>query len=314
MACPSDKTDLILTTFNDYHERLKFTIEYEDSRCLSFLDLLLTITDNTIQIDWFHKGTFSGRYLSFYSSHPQCHKIGTIYSLIDRAFLLSHPKFHQKNIEFAIELLLDNGYPLDFIFDKINDRLKFLINSKRKLCTSNSNDTNKNNDSIDNNSKKIIVLPYINNISELIASTIDKSNYITGYRVLNNLGEFIRVHKDKNKLLSNNNVVYKIHCKDCSASYVGQTKRQLQTRIKEHSNNQKLIPSKHSVITEHMLKHSHFFDWENVKILDTEPNFFKRSVSEMLHIKEQLNGINAQKDTELLDDAYSDILDILSRF
>jgi len=62
-----------------------------------------------------------------------------------------------------------------------------------------------------------------------------------------------------------------------------------------------------------MLKHSHFFDWENVKILDTKPNFFKRSVSEMLHIKKQLNGINAQKDTELLNDAYSDILVILSR-
>jgi len=60
MAGPSDKIDLILTMFNEYHERLKFTIEYEDGRCLSFLDLLLTITDNTIQIDWFHKETFSG--------------------------------------------------------------------------------------------------------------------------------------------------------------------------------------------------------------------------------------------------------------
>jgi len=38
----------------------------------------------------------------------------------------------------------------------------------------------------------------------------------------------------------------------------------------------------------------------------------KRSVSEMLHIKEQLNDFNTQKDTELLDNAYSDILDMLS--
>jgi len=245
------------------------------------------------------------------SSHPLCHKIGTVYSLIDRAFLLSHPKFHQKNIEFAIKLLLDNGYPLDFTFDKINNRLKSLINNKkRQLASTNHDDKNDNSDSTD---KKILVLPYINNMSELIASTINKSNYITGYRVLNNLGEFIKVHKDKNKLLSTNNVVYKIYCKDCSASYVGQTKRQLKTRIKEHSNNYKLTPVKHSVITEHVLKHSHSFDWEKVEILDTEPNFFKRSVSEMLHIKEQLNGINSQKDTELLDDAYHDILDILSK-
>jgi len=33
----------------------------------------------------------------------------------------------------------------------------------------------------------------------------------------------------------------------------------------------------------------------------------------MLYIKEQKNGINAQTDTELLDNAYFDILDQLSR-
>jgi len=51
LASLSDKIDFILETFNSYHERLKFMIEYEDSRSLSFLDLLLTISDNKIYID-----------------------------------------------------------------------------------------------------------------------------------------------------------------------------------------------------------------------------------------------------------------------
>jgi len=51
MATPSDKIDVIVETFNNYHDRLKFTIEYEESRSLSFLDLLLTISNNTIYID-----------------------------------------------------------------------------------------------------------------------------------------------------------------------------------------------------------------------------------------------------------------------
>jgi len=51
------------------------------------------------------------------------------HNLIDRAFLLSHPKFHQKNLEFAIELLLDND-PLNLIFKKVNDRLKILTNKE----------------------------------------------------------------------------------------------------------------------------------------------------------------------------------------
>jgi len=54
-------------------------------------------------------------------------KIGIIYNLLDRAFLLSHPDFQQKNIELCVKLLLDNEYPLKLIFEKINMKLKKLI-------------------------------------------------------------------------------------------------------------------------------------------------------------------------------------------
>jgi len=90
---------------------------------------------------------------------------------------------------------------------------------------------------------------------------------------------------------------------------VGQTKRQLRTRLKEHANNVKLDSSKHSVVTDHIINRQHNFDWDNVKILDTEVNYHKRLISEMLHIKEQKHGINNNTDTELLDEAYFDILD-----
>jgi len=48
------------------------------------------------------------------------------------------------------------------------------------------------------------------------------------------------------------------------------------------------------------------------QILDTESNYNKRLISEMLHIKEQSNGINLIKDTEFLDESYYCLLDILS--
>jgi len=150
LAAPSDKVDLIFKIFN-YHDRLKFTLEREDNCSLSFLDLLLTISNNMIYVDWFYKETFSEWFLSFYSNHPLCHKIDIIYNLIDRAFLLSHPKFQQKNLEFTIELLLDNGYPLDLIFEKVNNRLKTLIN------------------------KKVIILPEFFLTKKTILSTIENS-------------------------------------------------------------------------------------------------------------------------------------------
>jgi len=179
-----------------------------NNRSLSFLDLLLIISDNTIHIDWFYKKTFSGRFLSYFSSHPVCHKTGMMYGLIDRAFLLSHPSYHQKNIELVIELLLENGYPLNLIFEKIYNRIKTLIYNNRSIDLNNNYD--KNNNSSDEMNKKVMVIPYIKKISESVAATIDKSRYITGYRVLNNLGRFIKAHKNSNNLFNNNNVVYRI--------------------------------------------------------------------------------------------------------
>lgn len=306
MLAPKNKIDSILNKFNSYHQRLQFTVEYEIERSINFLDLNIKIIDNVIHLDWFQKKTCSGRVLSFLSNHPMCHKIGVIYNLIDRALLLSHPMYHKKNLEHCIEILLDNGYPIHVIFKEINRRIKvvnnFHINKKRTK------------DIAEENKKKFFVIPYINNISETVASTIKKSDFRVGYRCLNNLSKFIRVQKDKNVYNGNNNVVYKIKCKDCEVSYVGQTKRKLRTRLKEHINNIKFDSSKHSVVSEHIVNEQHAFDWDNVKILDIESNYYKRLISEMIHIKEQKHGINNNTDTELLNSAYFDILEEIANF
>jgi len=68
--------------------------------------------------------------------------------------------------------------------------------------------------------------------------------------------------------LSKSNVVYKTFCKNCEATYVGQTKRQLKTRLTEHKNNIKQDQSKHSVISEHIIKYNYSFDWDYIKIMD----------------------------------------------
>jgi len=53
------------------------------------------------------------------------------------------------------------------------------------------------------------------------------------FRCINKLNRFVKVLKDQDHILSKNNVIYKISCNDCDASYVGQTKRQLKTRTQE---------------------------------------------------------------------------------
>jgi len=61
-------------------------------------------------------------------SIPSHKKRGTIIGLIDRFFLLSHPEFHKKNLEHVIKILLNNDYPLYFIFNTIFKSIKQLVN------------------------------------------------------------------------------------------------------------------------------------------------------------------------------------------
>jgi len=216
--------------------------------------------------------------------------------------ILSHPVFHQENLEYVVNLLLENCYPLELIFQKINDRIdKIIWNSTKKKEI-------KQISKIEENQRKLIVLPYIKNVSESIDRSIDRKKYLTGYRILNKNTGFIKRHKDINNYEDNNNIVYKVSCVNCNASYVGQTKRKLKTRLKEHMKNIRLDDSKHSVITKHMLEYNHTFDWENAKILDYESNYFKRMIAEMIHIKIQKNGLNSVEDIEGLDSSYFNLL------
>ncbi|KYN50277.1 hypothetical protein ALC62_09186 [Cyphomyrmex costatus] len=123
------------------------------------------------------------------------------------------------------------------------------------------------------------------------------------YKPINSLNQIIKLGKDKLDKLNNTNVVYKIDCLNCDCSYVGQTKRNLKTRIKEHRADLKKIQNK-SVVSKHQMGYNHTMDWDNVHILDNEPSYMKRSISEMIFIKKQLNDLNLQSDTEKFPENY----------
>jgi len=111
MIVPREHIDIFIkVVFNSFHNRLQFILEIENDRCLSFLDLLLKVKNNKIIVDWFYKRRSPTDIFPFYD--PTSHKIGSIFSLVNRAIFLSHPRFHQKNIEFVINIFLNNCYPL----------------------------------------------------------------------------------------------------------------------------------------------------------------------------------------------------------
>jgi hypothetical protein len=285
LAAPTTHLEELIKKFNSFHPRLKFTVEI-GGESLNYLEVTIIKRDGQLIFDWYQKPTFSGRFLNFHSQHPIIHKKGTIISLVDKVLELSHPEFQAKNFSFITEILLDNNYPLEMIFSVIKKRLstKFhLINNNQK--SSNSSDKPKEN---------YFTIPYIYNIGEKFIQFFKNiPNFKLAFYGINKLNKIVKVHKDPLPPLSRANVVYRINCLNCEASYVGQTRRILKNRIDEHRNHIRRNTIQTSVITEHRLQFSHDFDWNNVEVLDEEVQFNKRLISEMIHIKRQKKRVES---------------------
>jgi len=294
MAAPSSLISQILHTFNSHHKRIQFTIELPDYDQLNFLDVSLIINNQHLEFNWYQKLTFSGRLLNFHSQHPVVHKKGVIIGLVDKVFKLSHPRFHEQNLTRVINILLDNSYPLNFIFRVVSCRLKSLIYKSNAPDHSPSLSL----------PPSFFTIPFIKNLSHKFLPIAHNLNKCLAFTVGNKLNKIIKRHKDALPVLSHSDVVYKLSCNSCDASYIGQTKRQLNTRVVEHRRNISLHHDRLNVVSIHRLENSHEFDWDNVQVLDHESSYKKRLFSEMLHITLQPNALNIQSDTESLDRAY----------
>jgi len=145
-----------------------------------------------------------------------------MFSLIDRVINLSHPLYHKNNFNTVIKILLDNGYPLSLIFSMIRKRLKSWSHNKHK--------DNKKEKEVP--SQPYFVIPYVSQIADKFIQYFNNISFSTlAFACYNKLKRFIKAQKDSLPTPSRPDVVYRINCLDCDASYVGQTKRCLNVRV-----------------------------------------------------------------------------------
>jgi len=166
---------------------------------------------------------------------------------------LSHPRFHEKNLKFIIETFINNNYPVHFIFNTIHMRLKSLFNKRtKKQITDNTNEER----------TSWFLILFIKKVTDKFKNIANRLKAKLVFFSLNKLGRITKGQKDILPTKCNKNIVYKLSCKNCDATYVGQTKRKLNTRVLEHKNDINKKTGKHSVITEHRLDKNHEFDWD----------------------------------------------------
>ncbi|EZA48945.1 hypothetical protein X777_12909 [Ooceraea biroi] len=285
--------------FNNYHSRLKFTYEVGDNGSISFLDTEIIVDNGTIITNWYRKPTFSGRYINYFSNHPFKYKISVINSLVDRAILLSDDRFHVSNITIVKDILSNNGYPVNIINKYVLKRIKHL---KHKNGRHNLENERKNKN------KERITIPYIKNLSSTIGKILNSVGFQVAYTVPNKLDQIIKRGKDMLPKLKQMNVVYKINCLHCDACYVGQTKRHVETRLREHMVDVRKSVSDHSVVSKHRVTYDHDFDWSDPLVLHRDEFTRRREIAEMYFIKKQTKPVNLQRDTNNLPGVYDRVI------
>ena len=89
-------------------------------------------------------------------------------------------------------------------------------------------------------------------------------------------------------------IVYRIACKGCPQSYIGQSGHSLQHRMREHKRAVSHGDTNASALAEHALRNGHEIDWENANILDHSDFFYPRLCLESWYIQQQENVMNRE--------------------
>ena len=95
--------------------------------------------------------------------------------------------------------------------------------------------------------------------------------------------------KSKFNVLSRSGVVYQISCTQCEAFYVGKTKRRLEQRVQEHSQ------QGYSSLYKHSSDLCHQIDYSNPAVISVDNNDYRLQIKEALKIKDlkAYNSLNA---------------------
>ena len=297
LSCRRTDVTTILDRFNNVHPRIKFTVEYERENSINFLDLKLTRKpDGGIDVNWYTKDVWSGRYINFSSVVPFRHKVAVINALVDRAVILSHPKYKKQNLIKIREVLKNNSYPNNIIDKYIKKRIK-TINERQR------------NNTIDTNRPNVQYFPitYHKRISNKINNLFKNIDIKLAPKTTTTLGRCI-YSKLKSKIpdAEKTDVIYKIDCQQCDQCNVGQTKNYFQNRIKNHINDVKNHKT-NTALSAHSLQFMHTFNFHEAKIITQENNYNKRTFLEMAHIV-KYNSVNYNTDIHNLSYIYHNLI------
>ena len=218
-----DSLDEFLQHINSLHDRIKFTMEVESEGKIAFLDVQVERKGFRLITSVYRKPTHTDRYLNYRylnyrSNHHPRTKMGIISCLKKRAFNICSDRYLHKELCRLQDVFQANGFP-----------------TYRVTCTiwGNQYKSEGNNEENEEEKEKTLVLPYVRGLSEAINRTCKTLGVETAFTSKPTLRSLLTQVKSKIPIENKVGVIYEIPC-ECGAVYVGETGRNLKTRVEEH--------------------------------------------------------------------------------
>ncbi|XP_033110305.1 uncharacterized protein LOC117111499 [Anneissia japonica] len=249
-----------LCHLNAQHSTIAFTMETESDRSIPFLDVHVTrTTNNLLSHKVYRKPTHTDRYLNQRSFHHPATKQSVCNTLIRRAHSIGDKSSLEKELQHIRSTLALNGYR----------HYKFNTNPPTTRP-------------VQPEPFKTVALPYIGPTSHQIQRILNSANIRVYHSAPNKLQGILHTHKDKP---SHNNRpgVYKIPC-ECGKVYIGETDRDLNTRLKEHQGHGRRGEYQKSSIILYSYKENHQIHWKDSKLIAPVLNWHSRRTREALEI------------------------------
>ena len=138
--------------------------------------------------------------------------------------------------------------------------------------------------------KILLVLPYIQGLSEKITKTCRRFNIQTAFTSCLTQRNLLCRVKGKPPPEAMAGIVYSVPCS--GRIYIGETGRCLSVRIQEHKRAVRILDTRNALATHIAEFLDHSIEWEKSSIKEHESNWYRRKVKEGIWIKMTENNLN----------------------
>ncbi|PFX12560.1 hypothetical protein AWC38_SpisGene23460 [Stylophora pistillata] len=221
-----------LSTLNECHPAIQFTMEIAENNKLPFLGMMIEKNGCHLTTSVYHKPTDTGLLLHYQSHVDQRYKRSLLNTMLNRAYRLSSTKeSFTKECQHLKRMFTKLKYPVKLINSAIAWYTSSTIQSRHETPTELDAATQK---------PVRITLPFKDQKS---ADTVRHQLKDLGRKIGTDLQPVftsrkiegkLKIQEEKPALINHQCVVYTFKCDSCDADYIGYTTRHLHQRIEEH--------------------------------------------------------------------------------